>query len=128
MSIDFTVHKNHKELSFEEDLEKRSNKNIFFAYLKEDQEKEKYDLATVLKNKKDFIQVGKVNLFFRRMRQLFDLTMVDMLVFLDEEEFKLEEVNQILNYENSDLIRKEIGNKFRVKKMLNTDANEDFIE
>ncbi len=118
------VNKVYKERSFEEDVEKKHNKETFFSYLKE----EKLDVLEIIKNQKLFSQIATFNIFLKRMRMLFEFQVTDMLVFLDEEGMKLEATSKLLNFENLEVLKKEIGNKFRLKKVINNDISEDFID
>lgn len=117
------VAKTYRELSLEEEIEKKNNKIIFFSYLKE----EGLDVSVLLKNKKSTSLIEKYNVFISRMSVLFDFQLMDMMIFMDEEGFKLEETSKLLNFENSQKLKREIAKRFRLEKKIDTNDEVDFV-
>ncbi len=125
MLHEIKIDKTYHDGNLERDVHKKIMREKFFLELRDHKIKMRYLLANY---KSDLNLVAKFNFFLKIVKQTHNIGIIQSLVFLDEEEYPIKDLNKLLSSENRFQLELEYSRKYKLKKIDdNTDLDDWFI-
>ncbi len=114
MQYEIKVQKSYSETNIESEVIKKISKEKFFGELQD----QNIDFKYLIKNfKEDVNGLGKFNFFLRMVKQNYHINIFESILFLEEEGFKIKAIGALLSSDNKFVLRTELTEKFKTKKI-----------
>lgn len=114
MQHEIKVQKSYSDTNIESEVIKKISRERFFGELQD----QNIDFKHLVKNFKDDVNgLGKFNFFLRMIKQNYHINIFESILFLEEEGYKVKAVGALLSSDNKFILKTELNEKFKTKKV-----------